>query len=142
MDFGFRNNSLRYEYFITYGTMTTFGQSRIFTSCRNRYIGNNGMSFTLGNNFFLCLCANSLAFTDLVGNSNLGPETTPETVLASVDYTEKLSKLSGLPIFAYTAESQVAEALTGKLDPVIPLRLQEKYFDLPSQKPGNRPLWG
>ena len=83
-----------------------------------------------------------LAFTDIVGNSNLGPDTTAQTVLDSVDFMEKLSKLSGLPIFAYTAETQVAEALAGKLDPVIPLRLQEKYFDLPSQKPGNRPLWG
>ena len=25
---------------------------------------------------------------------------------------------------------------------VDPMNLQEKYFDLPSQKPGNRPLWG
>ena len=83
-----------------------------------------------------------LAFTDLVGNSNLGPETTPQTVLDSVDFMEKLSSLSGLPVFAYTAESSVAKQLAGKLDPVIPLQLQEKYFDLPSQKPGNRPLWG
>ena len=83
-----------------------------------------------------------LAFTDIVGNSNLGPETTPETVLASVDFTEKLSALSGLPIFAYSAEAAVAEKLKSRLDPVISLRLQEKYFDLPSQKPGNRPLWG
>ena len=83
-----------------------------------------------------------LAFTDIVNNSNLGPETTADTVLASLDFVEKLSKLSGLPIFAHSAESQVAEALTGKLEPVISLRLQEKYFDLPSQKPGNRPLWG
>ena len=83
-----------------------------------------------------------LAFTDIVNNSNLGPETTPETVLASLEFVEQLSKLSGLPIFAHSAESQVAEALYGKLEPVISLRLQEKYFDLPSQKPGNRPLWG
>lgn len=83
-----------------------------------------------------------LAFTDIINNSNLGPETTPDTVLSSIDYMEKLSELSGLPIFAHTAESYVAEQLTGKLNPVIPLRLQEKYFDLPSQKPGNRPLWG
>ena len=83
-----------------------------------------------------------LAFTDIVGNSNLGPETTPQTVLDSVDFMEKLSTLSGLPIFAYTAESSVAEQLAGKLDPVIPLQLQEKYFDLPSQRPQNRPLWG
>ena len=83
-----------------------------------------------------------LAFTDLVNNANLGPETTPETVLSATAYMEQLSKLSGLPIFAHTAETAVAEQLTGKLSPVISLRLQEKYFDLPTQKPGNRPLWG
>ena len=83
-----------------------------------------------------------LAFTDIVNNANLGPETTADTVLSAIDYMEKLSKLSGLPIFAHTAESSVAEQLTGKLNPVIPLQLQEKYFDLPTQKPGNRPLWG
>ena len=83
-----------------------------------------------------------LAFTDIVNNSNLGPETTPETVKASLPYIEALSKLSGLPVFAHTVESSVAEALCGKLNPVLPLLLQEKYFDLPSQKPGNRPLWG
>ncbi len=83
-----------------------------------------------------------LAFTDIINNSNLGPETTADTVLSAVDYMEKLSKLSGLPIFAHTAESHVAQQLTGKLSPVISLRLQEKYFDLPTQKPGNRPLFG
>ena len=83
-----------------------------------------------------------LAFTDIVCNANLGPETTPETVRDSVPYMETLSRLSGLPIFAYTAEGSVAQGLAGKLTPVIPLQLQEKYFDLPSQKPGNRPMWG
>ena len=83
-----------------------------------------------------------LAFTDLINNSNLGTETSPETVLESLDYINELKQLSGLPLFAHTAEHSVAEALTGRLEPVFPLRLQEKYFDLPSQKPGNRPLWG
>ena len=83
-----------------------------------------------------------LKFTDIVNNSNLGPETTAETVLSSLDYIEKLSQLSGLPVFAHTATYGVAAQLAGKLSPVLPLRLQEKYFDLPSQKPGNRPLWG
>ncbi len=83
-----------------------------------------------------------LAFTDLVNNANLGTETTPETVLASLPYMEKLSALSGLPIFAHTAETSVATALVGKVSPLIPLQLQERYFDLPTQKPGNRPLWG
>ena len=80
-----------------------------------------------------------LHFTDIINNSNLGPETTVETVLSSQDYMEALSKLSRLPIFATTAVTEVAKGLP---EPVIPLQLQEKYFDLPSQKPGNRPLWG
>ena len=83
-----------------------------------------------------------LKFTDIINNSNLGPETTAETVMDSLPYMEKLSALSGLPIFATTAETWVAAALAGKIPNVLPLQLQEKYFDLPSQKPGNRPLWG
>ena len=82
-----------------------------------------------------------LQFTDIVNNSNLASETTAETVLSSQDFVEKLSQLSGLPIFATTAVTDVAAELTGKIDNVLPLQLQEKYFDLPSQKPGNRPLW-
>ena len=81
-----------------------------------------------------------LQFTDIINNSNLASETTPETVLASLDYMEKFSQLSGLPIWLTTAEKAVASQLD--LSPVLPLSLQEKYFDLPSQKPGNRPLWG
>ena len=83
-----------------------------------------------------------LRFTDIVNNANLGTETTPDTVLDAVPYMEELSRLSGLPIFAHTAQANVAKALDGKLAPVLSLQLQEKYFDLPSQKPQNRPLWG
>ncbi len=70
-----------------------------------------------------------LQFTDIINNSNLGPETTAETVLDSLSYIEELSKLSGLPVFAHTAEAGVAKQLD--LPNVFPLRLQEKYFDLP-----------
>ena len=83
-----------------------------------------------------------LQFTDIVNNSNLASETTAETVLASREYMEKLSQLSGLPIWLTTAEKNVAAELEGKVEPLLSLTLQEKYFDLPSQKPGNRPLWG
>ena len=81
-----------------------------------------------------------LQFTDIVNNSNLASETTPETVLASMDYMEKLSQLSGLPLWLTTAETSVAARL--ELENVLPLTLQEKYFDLPTQKPVSRPLWG
>ena len=83
-----------------------------------------------------------LRFTDIINNSNLASETTAETVLDSVSYVEKLSQISGLPIFATSAVHTVAAALDGKLQNVLPLQLQEKYFDLPSQKPISRPLWG
>ena len=83
-----------------------------------------------------------LRFTDIINNSNLASETTPETVLASMDYMNRLSELSGLPIFATSVEHHVAPGLAGKIEPILPLTLQEKYFDLPTQKPGNRPLWG
>lgn len=71
-----------------------------------------------------------LNFTCIVNNSNLGPETTAGTVLDSVDFIEKLSKLSGLPVWLHTAEERVASQLTDM--EVLPLRLQEKYFDLPT----------
>ena len=70
-----------------------------------------------------------LQFTDIVNNSNLGPETTAETVTDSLPYIQKLSELSGLPVFAHTAESAVAAQLD--LPNVFPLHLQEKYLDLP-----------
>ena len=80
-----------------------------------------------------------LKFTHIINNSNLGTETTVQTVLDSQAYIDTLSQLSGLPVFVTTAVEAVAKELP---EPVLPLRLQEKYFDLPSQKPGNRPLWG
>ena len=83
-----------------------------------------------------------LRFTCIVNNTNLASETTPETLLHSLDYVETLSNLSGLPVWLHTAKADVAAELSDKLDNVFPLQLQEKYFDLPSQKPGNRPLWG
>ena len=83
-----------------------------------------------------------LKFTCIINNSNLGTETTPQTLLDSLGFIESLSRLSGMPLFLHTARQDVAAALEGKLDPVLPLQLQEKYFDLPSQKPECRPLWG
>ena len=82
-----------------------------------------------------------IPFTHIVNNANLGCETTPETVLEALPYMEALSDLSGLPLWLHTAQAAVAQALEDKLSPVLPMQLQEKYFDLPSQRP-NRPLWG
>ena len=88
--------------------------------------------------------AGRLAFTDIVNNANLGYETTPETVLSAIPYMEKLSRLSGLPLWLTCAEGSVAAGLAGRVENLLAMRLQEKYFDLPEQKepPKGRPLFG
>ena len=79
-----------------------------------------------------------MKFTCIVNNSHLGDLTTPQTILDSVSYIEKLCEISGLPLWLTTAKEDIAV----RMDGTFPLRLQEKYFDLPPQKPANRPLWG
>ncbi len=89
--------------------------------------------------------AGGLAFTDLVNNTNLAHETTPQTVLASQEYMAELSRISGLPVWLTTAEETVAAGLQGKLPDLLPMKLQAKYFDLPDdrkQPPKPRPLFG
>ena len=70
-----------------------------------------------------------LQFTCIVNNSNLGGETTAQTVLDSLAYIQKLSQLSGLPVWLHTAEEKIAAQLSDL--PVLSMTLQEKYFDLP-----------
>ena len=73
--------------------------------------------------------AAGLRFTCIVNNSNIGPETTPETLLDSLEFVTRLSSLTGLEVWMHTAERAVAEKLSG-ID-VMPMTLQKKYFDLP-----------
>jgi len=81
-----------------------------------------------------------LAFTCIVNNTNLGPETTGETLLSSLEPLEDLSRLSGLPVWLHTAA--ISEDLPVLKEPVFPLQLQKKVFDLPPTPPVARPLWG
>ena len=71
-----------------------------------------------------------LQFTCIVNNSNLGALTDAQTVMDSLGFVQKLSQLSGLPVWLHTAEKQVAAQLENL--PVLPMTLQEKYFDLPA----------
>lgn len=73
--------------------------------------------------------ASGLKFNCIVNNSNLGPETTPETVLDSLDFVNELSQKTQLDVWMHTAESSVAEKLS-ELD-AFPMVLQRKIFDLP-----------
>ena len=68
-------------------------------------------------------------FTCIINNSNLGSETTAETVLNSLEYIEALSLTTGLPVWLHTVEEKIAGEITEI--PVMSLTLQKKYFDLP-----------
>ena len=72
-----------------------------------------------------------LRFNCIVNNSNLGEETTANTVLDSLEFVEALCRATGLELWMHTAEAKVAAEL-GDL-PVLPMTLQKKYFDLPKQ---------
>jgi len=72
----------------------------------------------------------SMKFTCIVHNTNLGPETTKETVTGAQKKLDLLCSLSGLPLWMHTAPTKVARELDG---PVMAMQLQEKYFDLPNQ---------
>ena len=77
-----------------------------------------------------------LAFTDIANNSNLASETDAQAVLDSRDFIAQLSRLSGLPVFMTTVRADLAEEVAREIPNVLPLHLQEKYFDLPDQKLG------
>ena len=70
--------------------------------------------------------AAGLKFNCIVNNSNIGSETTEKTLIDSIEFAERLSLETGLPIWLYTAEKSVAEKLSGIH--VMPLSLQKKLF--------------
>ena len=71
-----------------------------------------------------------LKFNCIVHNTNLGPETTAETVTGAKEKLNVLCSLSGLPLWMHAATAAVARELDG---PVLAMELQEKYFAIPPQ---------
>ena len=64
-----------------------------------------------------------LAFTGIVNNSNLGAETTAESIKVTSDKAEELCRMAGLPLVATTAEKSIA---TPEMVPVV---LQKRPFE-------------
>ena len=75
-----------------------------------------------------------LQFTDIVNNSHLGNFTDLQTLQDSESSIEKLCELSGLPLFMTTVRADLAAEVSRHIPNVLPLQLQEKYFDLPDQR--------
>lgn len=72
--------------------------------------------------------ASGLRFTGLVNNSNLGEETTPETVLSSLPYAEETARLTGLPIVMTTVEKELFPLLKEKIPNLEEITLQPKIW--------------
>ncbi|MBR0348972.1 MAG: hypothetical protein IIX16_04955 [Clostridia bacterium] len=68
----------------------------------------------------------SMKFTAIVNNSNIGEETTAQDVLDSLGYADEVSKATGLPIRLTTVDEKLYNNLYGKVENLMPLRLQEK----------------
>ena len=68
--------------------------------------------------------AGGIAFTGIVHNSNVGPETTLEDIRAKSAEADRLSAMTGLPILFTTAEASLA----ARMENALPLTLQKKIF--------------
>ena len=72
--------------------------------------------------------AGGIRFTGLVNNSNLGAMTTAEDILASRDYAQEVSGLSGLPIVMTSVRQDLYAEVVGKVPNAFPLGLQKNKY--------------
>lgn len=70
--------------------------------------------------------AAGMRFTAIANNSNLGEETTPEDVLSSMDYAREICRRTGLPLKLTSVSEALFPALEGKIENLLPLKLQRK----------------
>lgn len=78
--------------------------------------------------------AGGVSFTAIVNNTNLGLSTTAQDVLDSVSYAHGVSEVSGLPIKMTSVKQELMPELQEKIDDLFPLRLQELYYQIKTEK--------
>ena len=69
-----------------------------------------------------------LPFTGIVNNTNLGPETTADTVLASVEYADAVARATGLPVKMTCVDKRLITDLAGQVDDLFTLDILELYY--------------
>ena len=69
-----------------------------------------------------------LPFTGIVHNTNLGRETTAETILNSQASVQELCGLSGLPLLFTAVRSDLAPALPHDIGEIFPIKLQKTIW--------------
>lgn len=71
-----------------------------------------------------------LPFTGIVNNTNLGPETTEEDVIASLAYAKDVSEALGIPVKMTCCDERLFEELKDRIENLFPLSLQKLYYHL------------
>lgn len=69
--------------------------------------------------------ASKMRFTGLINNSNLGKETTAEDILESQAIAKELSLKTGLKLAFTTVKEELYDELSGKIENLVPLKLQK-----------------
>ena len=72
--------------------------------------------------------ASNIPFTAIVNNSNLGEETTAQQVLDSIELVDEIAKQLNLPVKMTTAKASIVSELSGKVDNLFSLTLQDKII--------------
>ena len=72
----------------------------------------------------------ALPFTGVVNNTNLGPQTTAETVLGSLGYAQAVAEALGVPVAMTAVRADLAPSLEGRIPDLFPLQIQELYYQL------------
>ena len=72
--------------------------------------------------------AGGIPFTGIINNSNIGEETTPETVLSSIEKANELSEKAGIPLVMTSVHSKIFPSLENKIPNLFPLKLQNKIM--------------
>ena len=62
-----------------------------------------------------------IPFTGIVNDSNLGKETTKQTVLNSLDFANEVSKLTGLPVKFTCVERGLYDELKNEINNLVPI---------------------
>ncbi len=67
-----------------------------------------------------------LPFTGIINNSNIGKETTAETVIEGYEKALVLAKALGIPVVMNTVRAELVPELNNKIPDLFPLTLQNK----------------
>ena len=70
----------------------------------------------------------ALPFTAVVNNTNLGPATTADYVLSSLDYAAEIGARTGLPVKMTCAMDKLCDELRDKVSELFPISVMQLYY--------------